>query len=100
MDWETHARRMAADVVRPESRWYEPLGNTPRHLFVPRWWARGAEAWELRDGPSDPEAWMRAVYANKTLVTRVGPRTPTAPSPAPRSRTDTRRHRPPCRAWS
>ncbi|EKX64442.1 protein-L-isoaspartate(D-aspartate) O-methyltransferase [Streptomyces ipomoeae] len=73
MDWETHARRMAADVVRPESRWYEPLGNTPRHLFVPRWWARGAEAWELRDGPSDPEAWMRAVYANKTLVTRVGP---------------------------
>lgn len=73
MDWETHARLLAADVVRPESRWYEPLATTPRHVFVPRWWARGDEGWELHDGPSDPEAWMKAAYANRTLVTRVGP---------------------------
>ncbi|WP_409469712.1 protein-L-isoaspartate(D-aspartate) O-methyltransferase [Streptomyces sp. HC307] len=73
MDWEMHARRLAAEVVRPESRWYEPLAATPRHVFVPRWWARGSEAWELRDGPADPEAWMQATYANRTLVTRIGP---------------------------
>jgi protein-L-isoaspartate O-methyltransferase len=73
MDWETHARRLAAEVVRPESRWYEPLATTPRHVFVPRWWGRGAEEWELRDGPTDPEAWMQAAYADRTLVTRVGP---------------------------
>ncbi|MFD7278384.1 protein-L-isoaspartate(D-aspartate) O-methyltransferase [Streptomyces sp. NPDC059862] len=73
MDWMAHARRLAAEVVRPESRWHEPLTLTPRHLFVPRWWARGAEAWELRDGPADVEAWARAAYANRTLVTRIGP---------------------------
>lgn len=72
MDWATHARRLAADVVRPESRWYEPLGTTPRHVFVPRWWANGTKGWELHDGPSDPEAWMKAAYGNRTLVTRVG----------------------------
>ncbi|MFK0154628.1 protein-L-isoaspartate(D-aspartate) O-methyltransferase [Streptomyces sp. NPDC090493] len=72
MDWETPARHLAAEVVRPESRWSGPLATTPRHVFVPRWWARGTEAWELQDGPSDPEAWMRAVYQDRTLVTRVG----------------------------
>jgi protein-L-isoaspartate O-methyltransferase len=73
MDWKTHAQRLAADVVRPESRWYEPLATTPRHLFVPRWWENRDQAWELRDGPADPKAWMRAAYADRTLVTRVGP---------------------------
>ncbi|MEV8547949.1 protein-L-isoaspartate(D-aspartate) O-methyltransferase [Streptomyces sp. NPDC051572] len=73
MDWQTHARRLAADVVRPESRWYGPLAVTPRHVFVPRWWEHGAQAWELRDGVADTEAWMRAAYANRTLVTRIGP---------------------------
>jgi len=72
MDWATHARRLAADVVHPRSRWYEPLGKTPRHVFVPRWWESGYQGWELRDGPSDPEAWMKAAYTNRTLVTRIG----------------------------
>ncbi|GCB49245.1 protein-L-isoaspartate(D-aspartate) O-methyltransferase [Streptomyces sp. NL15-2K] len=72
MDWETHARRLAADVVRPESRWYEPLATTPRHVFVPRWWARDDQGWELRDGLTDPEAWMQTAYADRTLVTRIG----------------------------
>lgn len=73
MDWQAHARRLAADVVRPESRWYEPLATTPRHEFVPRWFANEDSRWVLYDGPDDPEAWMRAAYADRTLVTRVGP---------------------------
>ncbi|MBK6015803.1 protein-L-isoaspartate(D-aspartate) O-methyltransferase [Streptomyces sp. MBT53] len=73
MDWETHARRLAADTVRPESRWYAPLATTPRHLLVPRWWENDGGRWVLRDGETDPEAWMRAAYADRTLVTRVGP---------------------------
>ncbi|RZB13244.1 protein-L-isoaspartate(D-aspartate) O-methyltransferase, partial [Streptomyces sp. F001] len=73
MDWEVHARCLAAGVTRPESRWYEPLAVTPRHVFVPRWWTRGLKGWELRDGPAGPEAWMQAAYADRTLVTRIGP---------------------------
>ncbi|MFD4479493.1 methyltransferase domain-containing protein [Streptomyces sp. NPDC058471] len=79
MDWESAARRLAANtVIRPESRWYQPLATTPRHVFVPRWWTRttrsdGEELWELRDGASNTEVWLREVYADTTLVTRVGP---------------------------
>ncbi|WP_326734870.1 protein-L-isoaspartate(D-aspartate) O-methyltransferase [Streptomyces sp. NBC_01022] len=72
MDWETHARRLADEVVRPESRWYGPLATTPRHVFVPRWWRSGEQGWELRDGAADTEAWMEAAYSDRTLVTRVG----------------------------
>jgi hypothetical protein len=38
---------------------YEPLTTTPPHLFVPTWWAQGAQAWERHGGPADPEVWMR-----------------------------------------
>ncbi|MFD5733866.1 protein-L-isoaspartate(D-aspartate) O-methyltransferase [Streptomyces sioyaensis] len=73
MDWETHARRLAADTVRRESRWHEPLATVPRHLFVPRWWANEGGRWTLRNGPAAPEPWMQAAYTDRTLVTRVGP---------------------------
>ncbi|MET8411780.1 protein-L-isoaspartate(D-aspartate) O-methyltransferase [Streptomyces sp. NPDC005195] len=73
MKWEQHARRLAGELVRPESRWHEPLATTPRHAFVPRWWVRGETGRKLRTGESDPEAWMRTVYTDSTLVTRVGP---------------------------
>ncbi|MFJ8142732.1 protein-L-isoaspartate(D-aspartate) O-methyltransferase [Streptomyces sp. NPDC096013] len=73
MDWQSYARDLALGVVRPESRWYGPLATTPRHVFVPRWWARGNQAWELRDSPADAEIWMRTAYTDRTLVTRIGP---------------------------
>ncbi|MEU2899288.1 protein-L-isoaspartate(D-aspartate) O-methyltransferase [Streptomyces sp. NPDC001273] len=73
MDWQTHARMLASQVARPESRWHEPLATTPRHVFVPRWWDGADGRWELRIGASDSKAWMRAAYSDRTLVTRVGP---------------------------
>ncbi|MDX3248617.1 protein-L-isoaspartate(D-aspartate) O-methyltransferase [Streptomyces sp. ME18-1-4] len=75
MDWQTHARRLADDAVRPESRWHSALAGTPRHLFVPRWWGHaddGSGGWVLRDGPADTGAWLKSAYADTTLVTRVG----------------------------
>lgn len=72
-DWERHAARLAAEVTHPASRWAAAVASVPRHTFVPRWWARGQERWELRDGPADPAAWMEAAYSNRSLVTRVGP---------------------------
>jgi protein-L-isoaspartate O-methyltransferase len=78
MDWESAARRLAAEtVIRPESRWYRPMATTPRHLFVPQWWTRtttnGEPVWEEREGASDTDTWLRDVYADTTLVTRIGP---------------------------
>ncbi|MFJ8762077.1 methyltransferase domain-containing protein [Streptomyces cyaneofuscatus] len=79
MDWKSAARQLACSTaIRPESRWYAPVATTPRHRFVPRWWARdttgdGQQAWHLRNGADDPEAWVRTAYADTTLVTRIGP---------------------------
>ncbi|MFE6274501.1 methyltransferase domain-containing protein [Streptomyces goshikiensis] len=76
--WERHAVRMADATVRPESRWHRPLATVPRHLFVPRWWSAGERdgmwAYELRDGASDPDAWMSSAYDKSlSVITRVGP---------------------------
>ncbi|MBD0744949.1 methyltransferase domain-containing protein [Streptomyces sp. CBMA152] len=73
MNWETHARALAADTVHPASRWHDPLASTPRHLFVPRWWEWVDDGRVVRDGPEDVERWLNAAYSNDTLVTRLGP---------------------------
>lgn len=73
MDWEQHAAQLADTVTDPVSRWRAPIANTARHELVPRWWVRdGKGAWILRDGPSDPEAWLRTAYSDTSVVTRVG----------------------------
>jgi protein-L-isoaspartate O-methyltransferase len=73
-DWKPHAERLAAEVTHPNSRWYNPVATTPRHIFVPRWWGDGADENSLGDGASDPDRWMRVAYSNTSLVTRIGPR--------------------------
>ncbi|MGA4840688.1 protein-L-isoaspartate(D-aspartate) O-methyltransferase [Streptomyces sp. G45] len=73
--WKRHAERLAAEVTSPVSRWRNAVADTPRHLFVPRWWERAdGGAWTLRDGSADAAAWLRAAYSDTSLVTRVGPR--------------------------
>lgn len=77
--WKSAADRLAGEVTHPISRWRPAVGAVPRHLFVPRWWERagpgagfGASTWKLCDGPAEPDAWIRAAYADRALVTRVG----------------------------
>ncbi|MEV0619142.1 methyltransferase domain-containing protein [Nonomuraea sp. NPDC050404] len=70
--WKEHAGRLAVTVASPGSRWRDVVACTPRHLFVPRWWASRGHEWELREGDSDCSKWLAAAYRNWTLVTRVG----------------------------
>lgn len=73
MNWTGHAARLADQVTHRGSRWRGPVGETPRHLLVPRWWdSRDQRTWTLHDGPSSEPEWMRAAYSDKTLVTEVG----------------------------
>ncbi|WP_329550449.1 methyltransferase domain-containing protein [Streptomyces sp. NBC_00696] len=72
MDWEEHAAALAAEVTDPVSRWREPVAAVPRHELVPRWWERTGKQWVLRDGPSNPGAWLKAAYCDASLVTSVG----------------------------
>ncbi|MCC3766323.1 methyltransferase domain-containing protein [Streptomyces sp. UNOC14_S4] len=73
MDWKPHARRLAEEVADPVSRWRPLIAETARHELVPRWWSRSQGGWVLHNGAADPGAWSRAVYSDRTLVTRVGP---------------------------
>ncbi|MFD7861386.1 protein-L-isoaspartate(D-aspartate) O-methyltransferase [Streptomyces sp. NPDC059783] len=74
MNWQTHAQRLSTEVTRPGSRWEAAVSETPRHVFVPRWYERDQAAGGrvVRDGAADPEAWRAAAYSDRTLVTRVG----------------------------
>ncbi|SFO13212.1 Protein-L-isoaspartate O-methyltransferase [Streptomyces sp. cf124] len=71
MEWLAHAQRLAREVVRPESRWHSAVATVPRHTYVPRWWEADGDVWILRDGQSNPDAWLENVYTDTTLVTRV-----------------------------
>ena len=80
MNWEPSAGMLAAAVTHPASRWRPAVTAVPRHLFTPRWWEWAApgpglwhDQWELRDGPADTAAWLDAAYADRSLVTQVGP---------------------------
>ncbi|WP_435058291.1 methyltransferase domain-containing protein [Streptomyces sp. bgisy060] len=73
MDWETRAAALADRVTDPDSRWLAPVARVARHELVPRWWeVDDSGRWVVRDGPSDPEAWMDAAYTDRSLITRVG----------------------------
>ncbi|MGI5350192.1 methyltransferase domain-containing protein [Streptomyces sp. CA-250714] len=71
MNWKTPAEALADHVTHRASRWAHPVATVPRHQFVPRWWDRGVDGWELHDGPTDPEAWQAAAYRDISLVTSV-----------------------------
>lgn len=72
--WPAHARRLADEIAPDGSTWRDTILTVPRHQFVPRWWtAKPDGGWRLRDGAQDVPAWMAAAYADRTLVTQVGP---------------------------
>ncbi|MFJ3858132.1 methyltransferase domain-containing protein [Streptomyces sp. NPDC090085] len=73
MEWESRASALADQVTDPDSRWLAPVAHTARHKLVPRWWEPDESGrWVLHDGPSNPEKWAEAGYADRSLTTRVG----------------------------
>ncbi|WP_043667535.1 methyltransferase domain-containing protein [Streptomyces xylophagus] len=74
MDWEDKASALAYRVTDPDSRWLAPVAHVARHKLVPRWWeADDSGQWILHDGPSEPETWAKVAYADRSVITRVGP---------------------------
>ncbi|WP_343948635.1 methyltransferase domain-containing protein [Nonomuraea longicatena] len=73
MDWKQEAVTLAAAATPPGSRWRAPVESTPRHVFVPNWWAAGDGGWRLRCGHDDVEVWRSVAYRDRTLVTQIGP---------------------------
>ncbi|MEU9404004.1 protein-L-isoaspartate(D-aspartate) O-methyltransferase [Streptomyces sp. NPDC048242] len=72
VDWKPYAATLATEATHPGSQWWAPVTATPRHIFVPRWYAPGGGGWTTVDGPADEETWLKTAYSDTTLVTRVG----------------------------
>ncbi|MEV0439294.1 methyltransferase domain-containing protein [Streptomyces spectabilis] len=79
MNWKPLARGLAdalkasRDLVSPH--WCEAFARTPRHCFVPAYYRNqgGAPTVWRRLEEADGEEWLRPVYTNATLVTRLDP---------------------------
>lgn len=54
-------------------RWRAPLVQAPRHLFVPdrAWCTPDDEAGYLIDRDKDPDEWLKASYADMSIVTQL-----------------------------
>lgn len=77
-DWQPKAARLAADLADTgaitDEGWRRAFEQTPRHLFVPRFWALdqfNAPA-RLVDGadPDQHEEWLTAAYRDQFLATQ------------------------------
>jgi protein-L-isoaspartate(D-aspartate) O-methyltransferase len=77
IDWEPLAKQLA-DAIAAETElepvWRAVFEQTPRHVFVPRFW--GLDGYnrpaELVDGadPDQQERWLDACYSNRVLITQ------------------------------
>lgn len=72
MTWDRYAGGLADQTTHRTSRWYGAVAETPRHVFVPRWWETQDGQWTLRE-PTGLDLFASA-YLDRSLVTRVGPR--------------------------
>lgn len=66
-------RRELADALLADGmlshEWHEAFSATPRHLFVPQFYANTPEGVHVVDASAGDE-WLRAVYSDRLLVTR------------------------------
>jgi protein-L-isoaspartate O-methyltransferase len=73
-DWTDAARKLAEEVTAAAPEWHDSVSSTPRHRLVPRWWEPIPDSypfvWAVRT-PQPDQPWAE-VYADETLVTRVG----------------------------
>jgi methyltransferase of ATP-grasp peptide maturase system len=72
-DWESRARALAADLAAAgqllDPRWLLAFEQTPRHLFVPRFY-RDESSIVDGDDPGSRGEWLAAVYSDESLTTQ------------------------------
>lgn len=81
IDWQsratTYAEQLAADGAITDPTWQKAFATTPRHLFVPSYWALDEynSPATLIDGtdPDQRDTWLDAVYSDRFLITQWAP---------------------------
>lgn len=74
--WREHARRLA-DALADEGTLHDPawraaLEETPRHVFVPRFYVQQPDG-EWAETAGESPDWLDAVYRNQPLITSLAP---------------------------
>lgn len=81
IDWETRAEELAAHLsavgaVR-DPAWRTAFATTPRHVFVPQFYAldqyRQSRTLVSSTAPAQRETWLASVYRDEVLVTHFQP---------------------------
>ncbi|MFB7129497.1 methyltransferase domain-containing protein [Kitasatospora sp. NPDC056273] len=65
---------LTADGSLADPAWQRAFRDVPRHLFVPYFYRQGPDGRQQRIAGDDPDhaaGWLRAVYANRPLVTHL-----------------------------
>ena len=76
--WRSRARRLAEELTAAghlsDPAWVAAFEHTPRHVFVPAFYApgerRAAETLARARDTEDAEGWLDAVYRNEALLTQ------------------------------
>ncbi len=73
----TYAEQLAGEGAITDPAWQQVFATTPRHLFVPRYWALDEynSPIALIDGsdPDQRDTWLDAVYSDRFLITQWAP---------------------------
>lgn len=78
IDWQaraaTYAEQLATEGAITDPAWQQAFATTPRHLFVPRYWAldeyNSPSAQVDGTDPEQRETWLDAIYSDRLLITR------------------------------
>lgn len=86
------AHQLARDGLLADPGWRQAVEQVPRHWFVPGFYTDsgkrddiGLTLWEPVTADLDPQAWLEAIYQNRTLITQFEEDEPHWGSPAVRA---------------
>ncbi|CAL9429375.1 methyltransferase domain-containing protein [Nocardiopsis dassonvillei] len=66
------------EEINPSPAWRDTFERVPRHRFIPdRIWIEDGDELSTLDRADDPEAWLRACYADRPVITQIDDGDPT-----------------------
>jgi protein-L-isoaspartate(D-aspartate) O-methyltransferase len=64
--------------IAPSPAWRDTFERVPRHRFIPdRIWIEDGDELSTLDRADDPDAWLRACYADRPVITQIDDGDPT-----------------------
>lgn len=73
-----HLRSRLVEEIAPSPAWRDTFERVPRHRFIPdRIWIEDGDDLTVLDRADDPDAWLRACYADRPVITQIDDGDPT-----------------------